>query len=238
MKAAEFNQLTADRMKSVACKMEFKPSKSHFYAHRPPDILLFYKRTHRFSFYGFYLVLTHDFFANTHDEKGRFKLPSYLEKFPVSISFDELVWQYQHYDSIFDFDCDMSFATNGVGTPHEFGYKYGNFLEDDEKAKAYVEYCLERLPTLGMKFFEEFSPLFTFKVMTKHADRNITGNWDMMPALARHLEEQNISVSKKACGATPLTVAASLKSLSNYFAGKNDDDAKVLERLASQIETL
>src|SRR5271155_3512505 len=119
MKAEEFNRLIAEKINSDAADLGFISSKVHFYLHCPPNIMLLYKSTQQMLFEGYYLVLTHDFFNNTCDEKGRLKLPGYLEKYPVSISLERLTQQYEEHDSIFDFDCDMNFLTREVATTRQ-----------------------------------------------------------------------------------------------------------------------
>ncbi len=95
MKAEEFNKLIADKISADHDLAVFKTFKNNFYLDASPNIVVLFKKTMRQSFEGYYLALTHNFFSNTRDPKGRLKLPGYIEQYPVSISMDELENQFR-----------------------------------------------------------------------------------------------------------------------------------------------
>ena len=73
MTAEEFNELTKRYAQESLYPLGFKQAGVHFYIHQPPTVMVFYKKTARVMFEGFYLAITHDFLSGMVDKKGKLK---------------------------------------------------------------------------------------------------------------------------------------------------------------------
>ena len=204
MKAKEFNELTSRLIGENLDTSDFKKSGVHFYIYEPPNIMVFYKKVFRGSFEGFTLALTHDFISNTKNDTGKFKIPTYLEDYPVSISIDTLARQYKEHRTSVHFDCDMNFLTREVLTtrkhsnsnPIDF-LSFESILNEDKKAEEYINSSIKTLSTDGMKFFKEFSPALSYMVLTKYQNLDAWQINQFKDEILKYMEDNNLEIPQR-----------------------------------------
>ena len=93
------------------------------------------------------------------------------------------------------------------------------------------------MTSIGMRFLDEFSPQYSFKVMTKYAKDNRVANWDIAPELVQYLEDNNIEITRKECGTAPADVAGALRNLIKV-ACSDPQLQKCLENRAARLDVL
>lgn len=181
MTAEEFNNLTTTYAKELLYPLGFKQSGIHFYIHNKPNIMVLYKKTFRGMFVGFFLAVTHDFFANTIDNKGKLKIPVYLEDYPFSISLSALEGQYAKHKTVTDFSYDTNYLTKEVISTRQFTkidpneiIAFDDIQIDSQKAIDYIKLAVDTTITGGLKLLDEYSPVVSYHAVTRHKNLDNT----------------------------------------------------------------
>ena len=174
MDAKQFNELTEKYANEHLIPLGFKKKGVHYYLYRSPNLMLFCKDTFRGSFTGFYIALTHDFLSSRGTQNEKLAVPVSLESYPVSISLQELRQQYSQHESILDFTYDLNFMTRCIlTTRHRSKFNSFDILnfakihENDNRAEEYIKSSFDILTKEGMMFFNNFSPMVSYKAVTK-----------------------------------------------------------------------
>jgi hypothetical protein len=203
MKAQQFNELIAKRIFDEFEDKGFIQKSVHFYIHEPPNVFVFFKKTSRGFFEGFHLACTHDFMENTKTDKGKFKLPTLLADYPVSIPLKMLVEQYSKHNSIFNFDFDINYLTRVVLKTRNYSFSesieflaYDDMLKDDIRATDYIENSIKILKKEGFRFFNEFSPKVSLFALSRYKRLNAWAIENFKKEIVNYMVSNNIELPK------------------------------------------
>jgi hypothetical protein len=173
-----FDSEALDRLVPIG----FQQQREHFFLVREPNILVLYKSYFRGVFQGYYLAFTHTFFSNVVAKKHTYKIPPFLESYPVSISTSQLQIQFQRHALIEAFDCSMNFMTREVfptrhttppspASSRDSGWSLlglTKLLAGKKRDHSYSNNPVDVVLDEGLRFFEQFSPMFSYQVLTKY----------------------------------------------------------------------
>jgi hypothetical protein len=243
MNAEEFRALLANTIGERSGALEFRSSGAHYYLLIPPNILVLNKRSYRGSFEGLFVAVTHDFFSNTKDAKGKFKLPSYPSDFPIYADLEIVSKQYRLHKHPSEFEYDLNASTReGTGRSSQEQFKNASnlaqMIDDADATKQYIETTVDLLVSVGMRLGHECTPLTTFKVLTRYSKALIMPCWTVFPDLVRYLKVHNIEVPLESCGAAPADVAANLDNLTKVSCQSDPETAELISKLARKIRAL
>jgi hypothetical protein len=152
----------------------FKKQREFFFLIREPNIMVLYRKFDPKGEESFYLAFTHTFFSDIVNKDGRYLLPTFLEYYPVSISIEHLAVQYLKHKSVEAFDCDLHHLKREMFPPQtgtsNNRFSMLSFLKNifisnkpDTDANNPVDIALNQ----GLRFFQEFSPAFSYRVLTE-----------------------------------------------------------------------
>jgi len=204
MTAAEFNDLTTNYATELLYPLGFKQAGIHFYIHNSPNLMVFYKKTFRGLFEGFYLAFTHDFLPDATDQKGKIKIPAYLENYPFSIPLTALKEQYTKHMTATDFTFDSNFITREVLATNQFTKKnpmdiftFDNIQHNSQNAENYIKSSIDTVITDGMKLLREYSPVISYMAVTRHKGVDNTTLNKHKTGLEKYLADNKIEIPER-----------------------------------------
>jgi hypothetical protein len=178
----------------------FRKQRDYFYLVQEPNLLVVYRKYNRAVFEEYYLAFTHTFFSNVQGPGGRYVIPPLLEGYPVSLSLTEIQTQFRKHASIEDFDYDFNFYSRELAAARAVDRKPlfpawllpGRWFKRKSPSDGLSDDPVEVVLREGLQFMAQFSPAFSYKVLTGVEGLYIPSLQQLKAECQQYLDDHNI----------------------------------------------
>ena len=200
MKAKEFNSLFNQIASEKLLPHGFQKKGTNYYLYNSPNLLVLKKSMSRDSFLGYNLCFTHDFLHTSKTKSGEFKIPGYIEDYPISIDILYLEELFRAYGKMEKFKYDLYFLTRQNSNDHESRiekmFRLDAIQENQELAKKYVEYTIQIVLEIGLTLYNDFSPLTSLTVIQSYEKQNIWILNKFKDEITQYINENDLKPKK------------------------------------------